>query len=227
MGFSVATSLSPYMGRGEPRVVIKGAFALGMNSQQLSNTYRIAYLSRLELSGLATSDTGFSYTVDGRRSLDAYASMGGLLAIPEPASAFDTYDYDADRDVNGFVRMVPDIGKRYVSVGGFDLPRSKIAEVERTLYQRHGLLGTLISPDVTITLDGSLESLDLTRLRGSRLFAWTASDRHDCVWADLVYTWPDGVVMNGWRTYEVHIFDNPHLKDRVVADGTTKIYWDL
>lgn len=213
MGLSIANTMLPFMGRGEPMTVIKGGFALGLTSLE-GNLYSLYFASHIRLSGLATSSTGFSYKVFGRDGLGDYSSTGGLTEITAPATVTNHVDYD------GFVRITSTPNKYDGYYGGSSGDGMKAAE--EAAHSARGDLGTVIAPEVRIVLYGRLDSLSVGEIKSAGVAGisiatgiWSYKYRH---------RWPNGQI-NGWYASEVHVFDNPQLRGHVSA-GSAKLFWD-
>lgn len=225
MGLSIANTMSPFMGRGAPMTVIKGAFALGLVRYQSTYNSQLYYAPRIALGGLATSTSGFEYRVSGRGSLGDYSSPGGLTYVVN-LGAIPSEDQDVDH--NGFVRL----SSRHSGGSNFTYTEGdadRLEQVESTAYYYCNELGSLVAPDVTIVIRGRLDTLDVSKIQAAGYRAGTYSRevvKGDYRWVNYVYTWPDGVHMNGWRTREVHIFDNPQLNGNLVVGQDVKVFWD-
>lgn len=215
MGLSIANTMSPFMGRGAPMTVIKGGFALGLTRNTNASLYELFFASRIRLSGLATSSTGFSYKVFGRDGLEDYNSSGHLTEITAP----DTFR--GDNDHYGFVRITstPNLLFNEGYSGSGRLASEEVAHSVR------GDLGTVIASNVRIVLYGKLDSLSVDQIVPAGIAGSESGPIAIGIWASkYVHSWPDGTI-NGWYTSEVHIFDNPQLRGHVSA-GSAKLFWD-
>lgn len=211
VGLSIYNTMSPFMDRGAPMVVIKGGFALGL-ALAGDDLSMLCFASSLRLSGLATSSTGFFYKVTGRdRLLGVYESPRGLTEITEPDPA------EAGRDYEGFVRITSTPNVKFY---GRTLDE-RIAS-EEDAHSMRGDLGTIIAPEVSIVLYGRLDSLSVNRITQAGMVDGTIATAK---WHNkYVHTWPNNIP-NGWYASEVHIFDNPQLRGHV-SSWTAELFWD-
>lgn len=228
VGLSIANTMSPFMGRGAPMTIIKGAFSLGLVREP--HDYRRSYLfyaPRIALGGFATSTSGFKYQVTGRVGIGDYSSPGGIKSVVTPASIFIS---SVEVDYNGFVCLA----SRYSSGHAFIYAEGEAVDglvdsLDRAEYGAYNLcndLGSIVAPEVTIVIHGKLDTLDTSKIQAAGYTAGGRVLKGDYRWVNYVYTWPDGVRMNGWRTIEVHIFDNPQLNGNLVVGQDVKVFWD-
>lgn len=212
MGLSIANTMTPFMGRGTPMTVIKGGFALGL-TRRAEDWYTLYFASRIRLSGLATSSTGFYYKVLGRDGLGDYVSPTGLTSITAPTIVSAGYDY------NGFVRISSTPGTGYYNGSSGD----GLKAAEEAAHSARGDLGTVIAPEVRIVLYGRLDSLSVGQVVTAGVAASTIATG---IWSNKYeHRWPSGAI-NGWYASEVHVFDNPQLRGHVSVGSSTKLFWD-
>ena len=84
MAISLGTSLTPYMGRGRPKVVITGKFALGIvdgPDEEIigGTTYGNVcyYMKRLFLDGLAVASSGHTFFLNVRNRTSSGPDVQG------------------------------------------------------------------------------------------------------------------------------------------------------
>lgn len=241
MGISIANTLTPRLWKGEPKVVIRGQFVLGLAGGYADS--KVYFASHLNLGELARAVTGttFSLQVLGRcvpSSYDGSAEVddtvySGISYIPDAvyyyySANLSNNPYDVN-DVGTFV--TPKIYfKRYLEWRGYDKTDSAERNA-KTSSAGTQALGTLVAPDVRIVLRGALDMLNVTKLNA---VAFSNADSNGSSYVLYSSAWfsqyyydqgafaPGGV---GWRTTDVHIYDSPQLRGHVTA-GSVPVIWE-
>lgn len=210
MAVSLATSLVPYLGSGNPYVVVTGKFVLGC---VIADGLEVKLAHRLDLAGLASGSGTFSLTVSGRGSgLSDYVATG-LTSTLAGSFAVDT-------DVPRSVRMLdlPLDDRSYDSVGS----------AERSSYRAQ--VGRPVSTEVTIVLRGRVDNLDLSQVRAHAVDVGTGTIYDvPADGASLQYAFPDYGTGTGWRLYGVHAYDQPFRTVSVpeyFTNAGKRVYWD-
>ena len=207
MGLSLANTMALYTGRGEPMTVIKGGFALGLVNSSTSLWY---FAPSIRFDGLATSSTsGFRYEISGRHDLGDFVSSDHLASISLPSYVSSSADYD------GFVRLT-----NITPVRGDYLPSE-----EELAHTDCPAIGTLVAPLVQIKIYGKLDSLSIGKIREAGVSGSTVTTGSN-IGNTYLYRWPNGQRRNGWRTFEVHVYDNPQLKDHITGISNSNVFWD-
>jgi hypothetical protein len=227
MGISLANVLTPFIDRRQPRVVITGAFPLGLVKHTSGSGYSLRLADRLILEGVATSTTGFWYKLAGRVGYSDYESPRGLTNL-----ATQSYMLVKDFDYQAAVRIISDggLGSYSAGVGTTEL----LTAAEEEAHTDFPQLGTLIAPEVTITIFGKLTKLDLSEIKvGAWLYDGRTIKGKDGnttnVWYKNYYYQLRNGMRNHWHCSGVHIFNNPKLQGNVKASdigGTIPVYWD-
>lgn len=226
MAISLSTGLVPYLGRGDPYVVVKGQFVPDLVSVG-PNAYQVA--ARLCLFGV-TAGTPSSLTVSGRASPGSYfdpsMTLGDYVAdspdMSDWGSGQSSVYGDPGGDAPASVRMLEDTddddsyGSVSAATAGF-----------RGSYGPY--FGKRVSEEVTIVFRGELGSLNLSRIRAfttvpistgagfghtSLLYAgrYGYNDQRDFetpLDSGYRFNFPDYGPGAGWRMYEVHVYDQP------------------
>lgn len=235
MAVSIASTLTPYLWRGEPTVVIRGKFVLGLARKNDSSA--LAYFAPnlyLEQLAAAPLNKTFSLQVLGR-SVQAGQSEDGPV--------YSGIDYISQMEFashkNGTQGDLP--ADPYYSEGPFFMPKvyCKTA-LSNMQYNTDAIgesnahtasqsnLGTLVCPDLRIVLRGELFSLDITKIAAVGFPGDTSTLGYDIAtkpWSlSYKYSGFDGYGV-GWRATDVHVYDNPALRGNVTA-GDVPVIWD-
>lgn len=222
MARSVGMTLAPYMGRGQPYVVITGKFAIGL----VSGVYAA---NRLYLVGLASrydQSHAFSLDVSGRVFLGTYHA-DNLANTDDVDLGSAVYDGVGD-DRPGSVR---------IAVHDPDIYWSSVADAESSKFQWKMSasssprvdFGTNLTPDgLTIVLRGKLASLDLRKIVAVGTVPGSNGSIASHPVGTKLYNDPVHGAGNGWIPGEVHIFDQPQLKGRVTLPSSRvpRVIWD-
>lgn len=241
MAISLGTGLTPYMGRGKPRVVITGKFALGLVLDTASGAFpaRVALAERLFLVGLATAapNHSFSMHVWSRASQNFANESSDFTGLSNTndygsgsSAVYDLSNPLGGSDVPGSIRLTPSFGNSRWST-------TADATSDRVLSDT---LGQLVWGSASIVLTGKLVSLDLAKIRAGNLSvgvnggfiappSGTTNDIVDTPPADetLVYDFPGYGLGTGWRTYSVRISDQPRLRGHVLnRPEHCKVIWE-
>lgn len=237
MAVSLATRVTPYMGQGRPRVVIRGQFALGL-APGATNTGipTLQLVNRLHLTGVATaryvsvSDyDAFSVTVQRSNLSDFQMSYMGSL--PDAGSAvYNNYD-----DVP-CAPLASSLG-----TGTYDGQYWSEATYSDTAGCLAAALSDYNAPvfglplPVVVEIDGKLTSLDLDALyttgyfyghngQGANSWRMTAPDTLIPASSYDDYYQDGRMRQDGWSLDRVDIYDQQQLRGHVTG-GTGKITW--
>lgn len=251
MAISIASTLTSRLWKGEPKVVIRGKFSLGLVSS--SNRYSPA--SFLYLAGLAANpgSTGetFSVQVEGRQSYyassyDSWVFDEGMhYLMPWNYFVSDVF-YDPDLDEQGKSPVTRPYPVAYSSGGKATSPGLYPGLVtmatacnghwndssEANIIARSGgFVGSIVSNDVKITIRGVVKNLDLTKISAAG-FVYEYDSSHPSPANILTTTRTtvtvDGVSQNaGWHPLEAHIYDNQWLRaDGHLTAGDVPVFWE-
>ena len=231
MAVSIASTLTPYLWRGEPAVVIRGKFVLGLVTDG-SHAYFAPNLYLEQLASASLNKT-FSLQVLGRSVQVGQSEDGPVYSGIEyiDSGEFDSHKYGSPGDLpadpyysEGPFFMPKVYCKTALSNRQFNTDANGEANA-RTVTQN---LGTLVCSDLRIVLRGELASLNITKIAAVGFPEDTSTLGYDIAtepWS-LTYKYSgfDGLGV-GWRATDVHIYDNPALRGNVTA-GDVPVIWD-
>lgn len=213
MAVSLGTTLSPYMARRAPRVVITGKFVSGVIRLD-SPAYGLNY--RLFLINLATAASGATFSLRVTRPGEPTA-LGDYVVTGLSQNPSSDTGISENSDLPWAVRMLAP------PVGEFDYFRSStLSDVER-------YAGILRHDDMQIIIDGPLQSLSLGNITAGAFYSRSQRSFSDVEpsGATVKYNFPGYGPGTGWRPYEVRIIGQPALRGNVSAPSQyCSMVWD-
>ena len=241
MAISLANTLTSRLWRGEPKVVIRGKFSLGLVSVS-GGRLAIApflYFGQNAGPGLASSVQGktFSLQIEGRQDtyvsahdghletgISAFDSWAYLISDQNsPCYGVDPY-YAVYQNNNDGTAVYPGL---VPSVQAVAMAKSDHVEFSTESNARiyYSSLGTVVA-ELRIILRGQLQSLDLSKIQAVGFHYDSSLSRAELSATHQTTATIDGVSQStGWHPVDVRIYDNPQLRGHVTA-GDVPVMWE-
>lgn len=247
MAVSLANTLTSRLWKGEPKVVIRGRFSLGLVRDSASTLYLAPFLYLGSgQGGLAASPAfgeTFSVQVDGRQPvyvsgqddhLDTAEYFLDWASLANPSDAGNAYHhvdpyYAIYQDDDGYAES-PSVCPSVQAVAAAKTSKTAFTSESDAVSAYPTSLKTVVADNVRVILRGRLSFLNLGNIRAAG-FAIQESSAGATPKA-VVHTVARTTLMldgasqtTGWHPLDVHIYDNPGLRDHVVNPGNVPVFW--